>query len=205
MKGFNMSIYDNLELWDEDLSGWHGNNPIFGRLIREVNPHTIIEVGAWHGQSTINMAKILKEDNRDCHITTVDTWLGALEFIGANSGDRNLRMKNGYPQVYYQFLSNVVHNGVQDYITPLPTTSLIAARWFQKQNMTADLIYIDASHDYDDVRADIEAYWPLLNKGGIMFGDDYSTSMWPGVVEAVDGFFAFTTIENDNGFWVIRK
>jgi hypothetical protein len=200
-----MSIYDNVDLWDEDLNGWHGNHNIFGELIREINPHKIIEVGAWHGQSTINMAKVLKEDNRDCHITTVDTWLGALEFIGSDSGDRNLRYKNGYPQVYYQFLSNVIHNEVQDYITPLPTTSLIAARWFKKEGITADLIYIDASHDYEDVRSDLEAYWPLLNEGGIIFGDDYNENQWPGVVGAVDEFFAFTTIETIDGFWVIKK
>ena len=82
---------------------------------------------------------------------------------------------------------------------------MIGARWFAKENIKADLIYIDASHDYEDVRVDLEAYWPLLNEGGVIFGDDYNEHQWPGVVEAVNEFFAFTTIQSKEGFWIIRK
>lgn len=198
-----MSIYEDLEILEEHLVGWHGDHPIFEKLITKTNPTHIIEVGAWLGQSTINMAKILKKDNRDCKITTVDTWLGALEFIGSDKGDHNLMKKNGYPQVYYQFLSNVVHNEVQEYIDPFPSTSLIAARYFQKNNIKADLIYVDASHDYEDVINDLNAYWPLLNSGGVMFGDDYNQGQWPGVVKAVNEFS--DKIEEQDGFWIITK
>ena len=201
-----MSIYDDLELLPHNLDGWNGNSPIFRKLIEEVNPTHIIEVGAWYGQSTINMAKILKEDKRDCKITTVDTWLGALEFIDKNKtkrgGVHNLLIKNGYPQAYYQFLSNVVHNEVQDYIEPFPNTSLIGARYFAQKNIKADLIYIDASHDYEDVLSDLKAYRPLLNDGGIIFGDDYRRD-WPGVVKSVDEVFPSAQIV-DNNFWVVR-
>lgn len=198
-----MNIYENLELLEEHLVGWHGNHPIFEKLITKTNPTHIIEVGAWLGQSTINMAKILKKDNRNCKITTVDTWLGALEFIGSDKGDHNLMKKNGYPQVYYQFLSNVVHNNVQDYINPFPSTSLIAARYFEKNNIKADLIYIDGSHDYEDVVADLKSYWPLVNDGGIIFGDDYNAGQWPGVVKAVDEFS--DKIKQEDGFWILTK
>ena len=150
------------------------------------------------------MAKILKQKNiGDCKITTVDTWLGALEFIDSNNGDHNLMKKNGYPQVYYQFLSNVVHNEVQEYINPFPSTSLIAARYFQKNDIKADLIYIDGSHEYEDVIADLKSYWPLVNNGGIMFGDDYDEKQWPGVVKAVDEFS--DKIKEQEGFWILKK
>lgn len=198
-----MNIYEGLELIEEHLVGWHGNNPVFEKLIMETNPTHIIEVGAWLGQSTINMAKILKRDNRNCKITTVDTWLGALEFIGSNNGDHNLMKKNGYPQVYYQFLSNVVHNKVEKYIDPFPSTSLIAARYFEKNNIKAELIYIDGSHDYEDVIADLNAYWPLVKNGGIMFGDDFDIGAWPGVVQAVNEFS--DKIKEENGFWILKK
>lgn len=200
-----MSIYDDFEPWDLDLDGWNGNKPIFDELIAEVRPSMIIEVGAWKGQSTIHMAKAIQSLGLDCHITTVDTWLGALEFVDAG-GNRDLMMKNGYPQVYYQFLSNVVRSGVQEFITPLPTTSLIAADWFAKNSTIADLIYIDASHEYRDVLLDLEGYWPLVRDGGLLFGDDYIGS-WPGVVDAVDEFFASINVEvkDQDGFWVVHK
>ena len=36
-----------------------------------------------------------------------------------------------------------------------------------------DFVYLDARHDYKGVLADLNAYWPLLRRGGIMAGHDY--------------------------------
>lgn len=180
------NIYENLELLPEDLQGWHGNDPIFEKLILQVKPKHIIEVGTWKGQSAINMGKIIKKHNLDCKITCVDTWLGSREFIGETSKERNLMLKNGYPMVYFQFLSNVVHNGLEDIITPFPQTSKIAYRYLSENRVKADLIYIDASHDYIDAYDDICNYWCLLNEGGFLFGDDYK--IWNGVTDAVVQF-----------------
>lgn len=50
---------------------------------------------------------------------------------------------------------------------------------------SADVVFIDASHDEDSVRRDIEVARKLLKPGGILCGHDYSTA-WPGVVAAVN-------------------
>jgi len=202
-------IYNNLELLTEDLQGWNGSSTIFHDLIKESNPDTIIEVGTWKGQSAINMGKYCKDNKLSTQIYCVDTWLGALEFWGdlKDTPERNLLLKNGYPQIYYQFLSNVVHNEVQDYITPLPMTSLIGAKYFESQKMKAELIYIDASHDYVDVIRDIKAYYDLLTPNGIIFGDDYEA--WQDVKKAVNEFATVVGIDKltiyENNFWTFRK
>jgi hypothetical protein len=67
--------------------------------------------------------------------------------------------KHGYSTLYYQFLANVMHEGLPDYIVPVPTTSAICARWLQAQNLVSDIAYIDASHDEDDVYDDMKGYW----------------------------------------------
>ena len=51
----------------------------------------------------------------------------------------------------------------------------------------ADIIYIDAGHEYEAVLLDAQLYWNLLNPGGYIIFDDYS---WPGVIKAVDEFFS---------------
>lgn len=202
----NKEIYKDLELLPLDLDGWNGNKPIFEKHIKDVQPTRIIEVGTWKGQSAVNMARIVKSLDLNCEIRCVDTWLGALEFWGADTPSRDLKLKNGYPQVFYQFLSNVVHKGMEDIIIPFPTTSEIAHRFFKKNNIMAQLIYIDASHEEGDVYRDIKNFYELLLPGGIIFGDDYNTS-WPGVQLDVKKFseeinIGFTV---DNMFWSMRK
>lgn len=194
-----MSIYENIELLPEDLRGWNGEADIFGKLIQQTNPVNIIEVGTWKGQSAITMAKDVP---RGTKIFCVDTWLGALEFMG-ETGERDLMLKNGYPQVYYQFLSNVVHNNCRDIIIPVPQTSSIAARWFKKQGIKAELIYIDGSHDEQDVYDDLCNYYDICTK--VMFGDDWR--YFADVERAVTRFcnernITFDVVDN---FWIIKK
>ena len=51
-----------------------------------------------------------------------------------------------------------------------------------------DMIYLDADHTYPEVKKGLEAWDKHLRSGGIWAGHDY-TSVWPGVIQAVDEFF----------------
>lgn len=208
MNKIDSGIYSNLDLLPKDLQGWNGNSEIFFELIKETQSKTIIEVGTWKGQSAINMALSTKKLNLKSKIYCVDTWLGATEFWtnGAHTPERNLLQKNGYPQIYYQFLSNVVHCGVQDIIFPMPNTSANAARYLKINNVKADLIYVDASHEHEDVLLDLQFYFDLLSEDGVIFGDDFYS--WRGVNTAVKEFCSKNnlkfTVEKSN-YWVIKK
>ena len=41
------------------------------------------------------------------------------------------------------------------------------------QNGGLDFVYIDANHSYDYIRADLEAWFPKVKKGGIFAGHDF--------------------------------
>jgi hypothetical protein len=171
-----------------DLHGWGGQSPVFRELILQIKPGLIVEVGTWKGASAVEMGVAVQEAGLTTQIVCVDTWLGALEFRTDQDDPeryRSLQLRHGYPSVYYQFLANVCHRGLQQTVTPFPQTSSIAALWFRYFGITADLIYIDASHEEEDVYEDLCGYWHILRVGGILFGDDYS---WDGVRLAVDRF-----------------
>jgi predicted O-methyltransferase YrrM len=77
--------------------------------------------------------------------------------------------------------------------------------------LQADVIHIDAAHEYDDVKEDIRLWWPLVRPCGVLLGDDY-THYWPGVVQAVDEFanekqVAVNVAGKDTGYdkWWVRK
>jgi predicted O-methyltransferase YrrM len=108
-----------------------------------------------------------------------------------------LQMKNGYPTVQREFMRNVIEAGYSSVVIPLAIPANIGAKFLgylmdRELSPMADLIFIDANHDYDDVKADIANYFPLLSPSGLMFGDDYS---WPGVRKAVHEFAARHNLE----------
>lgn len=182
-----------------DLQGWGTNESTLNKLIDEVRPSLIVEVGTWKGASAIGMAKHVKEIGLGCEILCVDTWLGSLEHMNYPP------LKNGYPQIYYQFLKNVITLSLQDIIVPFPNTSSIACQWLRKEKVTPNLVYIDGSHDGFDVYNDISEYYEIIDKG-ILCGDDYG---WNGVGSAVEIFSDTTGIGyellNHGVVWVIRK
>lgn len=209
MNKIDKTIYDKFNPLPLELSGWNGTKPIFRQLIDKIRPTTIIEVGTWKGQSAITMGNAVRDFNLNTTIHCVDTWLGAIEFwtTGRNTGERNLMTINGYPQVYYQFLSNVVHNNLQNVILPFPNTSENGYRYFKHFNITAQMIYIDASHEEDDVYKDLNNYYELLENNGILFGDDYQKD-WPGVINSVNRFSQEKNMSLEivgNNFWILKK
>ncbi len=89
--------------------------------------------------------------------------------------------------MYYTFLKNVVDHGCTDAIIPFPMSSNEAVEILNHYGITADIIYVDAAHEYEPVKNDIKNYWPMVKDGGYLFGDDY-TGCWMGVVRAVEEF-----------------
>ena len=97
--------------------------------------------------------------------------------------------------------------GFAERVVPLVMTSRDGARLLRMADRKAKLVYIDGSHMEEDVVDDLEDYWPLVETGGILFGDDYPM---PAVKKAVEGFCDFhglhAEIAGSNGqFFVIRK
>lgn len=206
---YGCDIYKDFkeEGFELDLQGWGGNRPWFGQTIKQIRPKLIIEVGTWKGQSACNMAKALQDNNIDGKIVCVDTWLGSPEhWVDKKNQHRwgGLNHKHGYPQLYYQFLANVKRLSLQNYVIPFPNTSDNAFELLNKWGAKAELIYLDAAHEYESVMKDLEHYWRLLRPGGILCGDDYNT--FPGVKKAVNEFAKKYDLEVSlESVFVIRK
>ena len=130
----------------------------------------IAEVGSWMGRSTCALA-----ENTSGMVFAVDTWRGSEEHAG---------MLEGKPEgwLFSEFRRNT--SGLP--IMPVPMRSLDAAFLFSKTRLKFDLIFIDANHSYESVRADILAWVPLLSPKGIICGHDCDKVYWAGIVRAVE-------------------
>lgn len=156
-----------------DIQGWGEENPIFQHLLVLYRPQTIIEVGTWKGRSAITMALLMRNLGIQGEVVCVDTFLGSVEQWTDPQCYEMLKHKHGYPTLYYQFLANVCHVGMQEYITPFPTSSDSAVQYLKLKNIVADLVYVDAGHSYKEALNDMEQYWPLVRSGGVLLGDDF--------------------------------
>lgn len=188
---FASNIFTGFHTNADQVSLRNIGDPIFEQLIDLLKPKTIVEVGSWKGSSAIHMAQIVKKLHIDCVIICIDTWLGSPEhWVKKNDsktwGHQNLKLKHGYPTLYYTFLNNLISKGCEDIIIPLPSTSENAVKILKKQKICPELIYIDAAHEFKPAYRDCEEYWKLLSPEGILFGDDYEG--WQGVTKAAKKF-----------------
>ena len=192
----------------ENPQGWGYRHWIFDYVMKTTKPRIIVEVGTWKGASAIKMATLTKELGLDAAVICVDTWLGSPEHIRKPDRNRHtdsLNRKWGYPQLYHTFMANVLKWNCQDVIVPYPATSENAAVVFNQVRLKADLVYIDAAHEYEPALRDFVAYWDLLNDGGYLVGDDYIG--WEGVTKAADEFAAAknSPLVGGRGKFAIRK
>lgn len=195
--------------FEVDLQGWHSDSPFFASVIEKVKPEIIIEVGTWKGCSALHMAKLTENpDLSPTSIFCVDTWLGGIDHLLNQDLPQNDLKRDplGNPRIYEQFLHNVAATPYSDRIYPIRQSSLNGARLLGSSDIAADLIYIDASHEYDDVYLDLIYYWDILAPGGIMIGDDFQ---FAGVRVAVQRFCferrVAGEISDDKIFWKIQK
>ena len=175
-----------------EIDGWMDDG--FGGVIDAIickKPGFIeaCEVGSWLGKSADCIASRLKGRGR---LICIDTWLGAPEFWtqrGLVDKTRGVALKRrgGYPTVFFDFVNNMKMSGHTKTVAPFPLSSQAAADVLQRYDATFDFVYIDASHEYESVLADIKAYAKLVKPGGFLIGDDYFQN-WPGVIKAVDEF-----------------
>lgn len=192
---FNTSVhaeisepYCSIEVLPFDGHGWFANENSIGlnNIIQTKNPKIAIEVGTWLGSSARFIASKMQENGV---LYCIDTWRGSTE----HNGDTRLLT------LYQQFLSNTIHAGLTEKIVPMRMESLEAA---SALNVKADLIYIDASHDTDNVRKDILAWYPHLNAGGTLCGDDWGwVSVQIGVIQAAQNL-KLHLYTSGNFWWV---
>lgn len=186
-----------------EVHGWNGDHPSLARLAAASGSQSVvIDVGVWMGQSTITMGNAMKRAGIDGCVIAIDSFLGSAEHWGSPL----LTRKHGFPDLYRQFLDNVFHAGLTDYIVPLPQTSTIAAALLKRLGVLASVIHIDAAHEYAEVLRDCEEYWELLQPGGWLIGDDYHET-WPGVVMAAGEFSARVRrpLAIESPKWILRK
>lgn len=199
--------YANVDGSLVDMQGWASDNIYLTHAVEELRPQVVVEVGVWKGGSVITMARRMKELGIDGVVIAIDTWLGASEHWLNSEWQASLRLEGGYPSLYKTFAANIVDQGLEDYVVPLPLDSVNAGGVLLTKGLAADLIHIDGGHDFQSVISDLTIWWPMIRQGGLLIGDDYHAygDTWPEVRQGFHHFFNVDYIRNTGGKCVIMK
>lgn len=129
----------------------------------------VLEVGSFCGLSAWGMA-----------LTAKSLW--CVDTFSANSAGqqqmRNLTTLDDFLQATgrYKNVSHFVGTSEQAATVPFIPSEF-------------DMIFLDAMHTYEDVKADIERWYPRLREGGTFAAHDYGHGDFPGVKQAIDEWF----------------
>lgn len=138
---------------------------ILGKFLNSLghSKGTFVEVGVNKGE----FAKLMLSQWSGQRYILVDPWLkeNQEEYIDfVNLQDRNKNMKETLQNTLYFRNKTVI----------LRMTSVEAGKFFLPESV--DIIYIDGLHHYEGVMNDLETWWPILKRGGIILGHDYLLS-----------------------------
>jgi hypothetical protein len=163
------------------ISGWTSEDELtfIGDLARK--SQDVVEVGSWKGRST---KAIL--DNCRGKVYAVDHWNGSASDISCLMALRE--------DVFSKFFDNVGH---YPNLEVLRGDSIEMANRFNGNKV--DMVFIDADHSYESVKADIEAWMPVAKK--YICGHDYKPD-WPGVVRAVNE--KFPNVKVVDSVWLVE-
>lgn len=131
----------------------------------------VVEVGSYKGKSTIAFASALAE-RQSGTLVAVDPH--------APTGKASYTHEHGDQDTYAEFNRNIADAGVAAYVTSIRAVSRDARAAYDMRPI--DVLFIDGSHDYEDVLVDIDSWTPLVNRGAVIaFNDTYA----PGVNRAL--------------------
>ena len=141
----------------------------FHQLIELAAGKDVLEVGSFMGLSAYGMAWTAKS------VQCVDTFR-------ANSAGQKQMDNHTTLAAFDKAVSRF--NNVKRFVGTSEEAALNSAVQGQ-----FDFVFLDAMHTYEDVKADIERWWPRVRSGGVMAFHDYGHHDFPGVKQAVDERF----------------
>lgn len=156
-----------------DDHGWFGecNQHVLSLLLND-RTKVVLELGSWLGRST----RFILKKAPNATVLAVDHWLGTKQIT-----DDDPACLAKIPSLYETFLVNCWDH--RDRLVPIRRTTIEAMSEMADLGVKPDVIYLDAAHDYESVKADLQKIrevFPLVP----LAGDDFSLK-WEGVMRAV--------------------
>jgi len=156
----------------------------------------MVEVGCWFGRTS----SVLLFSSDDLKLFCVDTFRGSEEHQSELQGRY---FREDFEKTLAPYRGRyVIHEGMSHEVA------------VQFEDNSLDYVWIDASHDYLNVKRDVEVWTPKLKLGGLLLGHDYPEPTDPNggfeeLTRAVNETVRDSSLFSDFGYfcgiWGARK
>ena len=144
------------------ISGWFNFADIYKEMVNKHDKGHFVEIGTFFGKSASFMGVEIYNSKKPITFDTIDTFQGSpAEIEGKHQVFKNTDVET---------IARANLRGLP--VNVLKGESLKLVKKYK--NKSLDFVFIDGSHEYEDVKADILAWKKKVKKGGFIGGHDYS-------------------------------
>jgi len=136
---------------------WSGHLPFAADLIDATKPSTLVELGAYYGESYFGFCQAIQERGVKCQAYAVDNWTGDLHT--GQYGPAIFEDVSTHNRAHYSSFSALLRMSFD-----------AAAAHFEDR--TVDLLHLDGCHTYAAVKHDFETWLPKVSVGGVVLIHD---------------------------------
>jgi hypothetical protein len=178
----------------EKIEGWFDFEQLYSEMVKKFpdNSH-FVEIGYWLGKSSTYLGVEILNSGKKIKLDCIDSY-ELLDDCFRNH-EHVLPHKDSCID---EFKNNI--KPLKKIITFYKMRSVDTAKMYIDQSL--DFVYIDASHYYEEVMKDINAWFPKIKEGGVIAGHDYNGCE---VKKAVNKYFENKKLEYPNNSWVYCK
>lgn len=167
-----------------EIPGWMRPRELrwLAKIARNCN--LIVEVGTWQGKSTYAMGEAIQGK-----VITIDSF--KLDGVPMRFGivrEARRGMRQDPDWIYHRCLENLAELIDKGKVKVIKGDSKEVIKELDAIKGLVDMVFIDGAHDYAAVKADILNYKPLLRKGGLLCGHDFSFQVKDAVVELLPNY-----------------
>ncbi len=151
-----------MEHYFQDINGYFDWPQLYRDAVESIpDGGTFVEIGCWRGMSLSFFLVEAKNSGKNIKVIGIDHFRGSM-------GEGILQFQASTENIESECRRNAAKAGYPFEIIRCSSTE--AARRFT--DGTLDYVFIDGSHDYDSVIADIRAWRPKIKSIGIIAGHD---------------------------------
>jgi predicted O-methyltransferase YrrM len=180
------------DYWKEIPGEMFDFENFYQRIANEMpNGARIAEVGVADGKSAIFLAEAMARQGKTFHMHMIDN------------------LDYGHTGQLTEIIHNIQKSGLGEHITFLPLDSLAASCKFNDEYF--HFVFIDASHKYEETKADIRLWFRKIAPGYLLAGHDYNTgpegiNVYKAVTEVIpQEHLQSQETERGYGVWFIRN